>query len=619
PAAGAAPAQTGRALVMAEYLRSMQQFLDLQRGLMTGLAGGAPVPAAAQPAAPPPAAPPDALPHGPFRIEVTELAPRSRLAGRCRVDHQVHRYLAHHTLGRQPSRIDPQLSCLAVVPLTFSIELMAQAAALLAPGLSLAGMRAVRGHRWLEPPEDGALELLIEAERQPGAGAGVEVAVAVRDAGPGGFVFLEGRLLFGLDWPPVTPLVDPERDCGPALSVDQERFYENILFHGPMFRAVRSLDRLGLHGAAGTLVTLPADDLFAPPSGPFLTDPVLMDAAGQVVGGWAVEHLVSGFIMFPTGFTELRLLAPKPAPGAVIACNCRITLSASGRITSDIDLVAEDGQLLAQIVGWEDMRLFDWSLPFYAFLLAPCQRPLAHPWQEPPPERPGMATAAVVVRENGGGIWPRVLAGLVLSRVERARFAGLGLPERQRRRWLLGRAAAKEAVRLFLGQHHGQAACDADIEIVEDEGGRLAAGGVLLAGQPAIAVAVAGSGEQMLAVAAAGALAGLALAAAALVDDHPALDDQAWTAAELALLAELAEGRQAEWRLRLWCAREAAKQAASGQGLAGPVPVLVRGMDRTTGQVAVAVAAAVAAGQEGMAVSVATGREGDAVYGLAVW
>ncbi|MEW6221244.1 MAG: type I polyketide synthase, partial [Thermodesulfobacteriota bacterium] len=50
PAAGAAPAQTGRALVMAEYLRSMQQFLDLQRGLMTGLAGGAPLPAAAQPA-----------------------------------------------------------------------------------------------------------------------------------------------------------------------------------------------------------------------------------------------------------------------------------------------------------------------------------------------------------------------------------------------------------------------------------------------------------------------------------------------------------------------------------------------------------------------------------------
>src|SRR6185503_13267082 len=59
------------------------------------------------------------------------------------------RYLRDHTLGRDVSTLDPGLAGLPVMPLTMSMEMLAEAATALVPGKRLIGMRDVRAYRWM--------------------------------------------------------------------------------------------------------------------------------------------------------------------------------------------------------------------------------------------------------------------------------------------------------------------------------------------------------------------------------------------------------------------------------------------------------------------------------------
>ncbi|MGH3946657.1 MAG: polyketide synthase dehydratase domain-containing protein [Pseudonocardiaceae bacterium] len=74
------------------------------------------------------------------------------------------------------------------------------------------------------------------------------------------------------------------------------------MFHGPRFQGVVSLDRWGEDGISATMTTLPTGDLFAgTPEPTLLIDPQLLDAAGQIVGFWALEHHDRGTAYVPFG------------------------------------------------------------------------------------------------------------------------------------------------------------------------------------------------------------------------------------------------------------------------------------------------------------------------------
>ena len=148
----------------------------------------------------------------------------------------------------------------------------------------------------------------------------------------------------------------------------------------------------------------------------------------------------------------------------------------------------------------------------------------------------------------------------VLSRAERALFQSMTGPVKRRRDWLMGRIAAKEAVRVWVLARQGFALLPADIEIAaEAEGRPVATTPGLDVDLPWISIAHAG---------------GAAVAAAA---DYPVgadyellagvdavlLAEGGFTEAELATL-----GHSVESLLGGWCAKEAAAKAA-GTGLTG--------------------------------------------------
>ena len=84
----------------------------------------------------------------------------------------------HHALGRDVSVEDPGLLGLTLVPLTVTMEMLAEGAALLEPNKVLAGLRDIRASRWVTLEKPGFTVESTAKQTAPG-----EVHVALREAG----------------------------------------------------------------------------------------------------------------------------------------------------------------------------------------------------------------------------------------------------------------------------------------------------------------------------------------------------------------------------------------------------------------------------------------------------
>jgi phosphopantetheinyl transferase len=161
-----------------------------------------------------------------------------------------------------------------------------------------------------------------------------------------------------------------------------------------------------------------------------------------------------------------------------------------------------------------------------------------------------------------------------------------GAPNKRRFDWLMGRVAAKDALRLLLRDQMGLVLCPADIEITPDGRGRPEVGGTWLnqvAHRPI--VSIAHSGHVAMGLAAANSMAlgvGIDFEPADAV--RPEAEQVAFTQPERQWLSSVSER---EWATRLWCAKEAVGKAI-GRGLNGnPCDLEMQEVDRTSGMVVV--------------------------------
>ena len=572
------------------------------------------------------AAPAGPAPAGAFIGSVVSHLPGRQLVALREIRRNEDLYLRDH-LGHQVSTTDPDLTALAVMPITMSMEMMAEAAAALSPGRRLVGMREVRAHRWLTL-EGEALTLKLVATAGA-AGDGREVAVQIFEAeaaegSPSSAPIVEGTMILGdayPDPPPVAPLsLKGERPS----KWTPDNLYQDVMFHGPAFRGVASMDRWGEDGAEATLQVLPSTGLFASTRTPALvTDPVLMDQPGQVVGFWIAEHLERAYVIFPFRLEALEIYGPSPAAPARLRCQARIALVGEQQMRSDLDVLGADDRLLVRMKGWWDQR-FDVPRSFIHFLQDPRGVLLGEPWTAPVASLPGAGSfrahrLSLKSFPDGfftvhGGVWQRPLAHLILSRRERELWRGLKTPEPRRLEWLLGRLVAKTALRLHLAERHGLQLSPADVEIIPDAEGRPIVGGAWTRDVPRVpflsvshaegeVVAVVGEVDSALGV-------GVDLEHAGPMREGA--ERMAFSSAEQALLASLADGPQENWPLRLWCAKEAVAKALGLGMVGGPRGLVVEQLDAASGSVQVRLSGEMALrlpGVEGRSLLVHTARE----------
>ncbi|MGW6710104.1 beta-ketoacyl synthase N-terminal-like domain-containing protein, partial [Streptomyces sp. NPDC054956] len=382
-------------------------------------------PAATAPAAPTTQAAPAAASHRPVLLSaldavVTDPAPAARTTpadiGKqtLRLSLAALPYVRDHCVYLQPEGWPEDSDRFPVVPMTTMLELAAEAALRHAPpGRAVIGYDQVRALRWLavEPALD--VEVTVRAEG-PG-----RVRVTLGEYAD--VVVLLGERYGALPGPDPTPLNDPR----PAPVSAEALYRDRWMFHGPRFAGVHEVREVGSDGIRGVLRALP--------------DPgALLDAAGQLFGHWMQLRLPVDRLVFPATVERIRFSGPPPAPGDLVAATARIREVRDVTVRGDIELRRADGEVWARIDGWTYRRFGAdervWPMKF---------TPEVCGIGEPRPE--GWCLAR---RRWSDPASQELVMRRYLGAAERTAYERLA--PRARAPWLLGRIAAKDALRQLL-------------------------------------------------------------------------------------------------------------------------------------------------------------------------
>ena len=371
-----------------------------------------------------------------------------------RFDLDQHPLLRDHSLGGGGG--SPGL---AVLPFTFSLELIAQTALALLGGGVVVAMSSVKGHRWLAL-DRGTLAVGLCAEALPGEPGQARVRVFQVEDEQWNLAF-EGEVSTAAGFPPVPRGGAPLQVLEGPRRWTPESFYRDYAFHGPAFRRIHRVHGVGQAGIEASL---------APPAaaggsrlGTGMLDPTLLDCSGQLVGFWLLEHGYRDFGIFP--FQLQRLCCYREVPGAVGAVECRIGVGwqAQGTTLADVEFVDRQGRLIYRLEGFAQ-RYLSLPEPFARAVMGSARHPLSVPVE------PAGALAVRVIHSlphrflgQSWGIWSRALAHQVLGREEIDEWYA-----RQARNipWLLGRIVAKETVQAWARQHHALELPLADLVLV---------------------------------------------------------------------------------------------------------------------------------------------------------
>jgi malonyl CoA-acyl carrier protein transacylase/phosphopantetheinyl transferase len=601
-----APREIGRAVlppstaddetasVMLSYIDTMERFLVAQGTLMTSLLG--------TPLRDHDAAPAEVPGRCPLLGEVLDLVPGESLTARRVLDVEEDLFLGDHALGTTVSATDPSLKALPVMPLTFSFEVAAEAGALLFPDRTVTAVLDFRAHRWIFL-DRGAVALRVTARRMDAPDGNVHVRVTIQQethGDPGLFpTMVEVTSVLGAkeEAPRRSLIADLPPSAACHWTVGD--VYPTRTFHGPLFQGVRGISRLSDAGLDGTLEVLPWSGLMRRHHDPDLKlDPLLIDMLGQAVWLWGSREPFLGQAYLPFGGRAVRTYGPRLPAGTRLELRLRVRHREPQTVVADLEAVDSQGNVRLAIEELSD-REFTITPALHRLMLEPLDRHFAEvraldlPLLGAEPSRVFLATVAGFpqsVLEGAFGVWRKALAFLVLGRQEREEWQRLEVPLRREIHWLLGRTAAKDALRALVRERGGPRLGCADLALRNDPGGRpVVAGGWPLEWSDVAQVSISHT-EGLVAAAAAAMEDGVHLGVDTEMVRTPSMDlvDGAFSREELALLPpEAAEAEREEWVFRFWCAKEAVGKAQGTGVPLDPRELTVTRGDRGTGLLAV--------------------------------
>lgn len=448
-----------------------------------------------------------------------------------RVDVAEMPYLLDHCFFRQRPGWPDEGDRWPIVPATTVIGQLMEIAERVVPGTRAVAVHDVRLLKWIEamPAVDVPVEVRqLAADR-------VEVSLA-------GYSRAVIELAAGHPAPPDPWPVDTAAERVPDLTA-QQLYDERWMFHGPRFQGVGELTAVGDRWVRGVLTT---------PEAPG----ALLDNVGQLLGYWIMATLTERTTVFPVRMERIRFHGPHPRPGERLTCLIRITEVTDLTLTADMQLIGADGAVRAEFTGWQDRR-FDTDANIRAVDRFPGENTLstARPggWTIVHERWPDLATRELIMRN-------------MLGSVERARYDEL--PPVHRRQWLLGRIAAKDAVRGLLWREGAGEIYPAEIAVRNEKSGRPLAEGVHGRAPGPLTVSIAHRRETGVAIASRGVC---GIDVEEIADRPRSTVETSCDTTELALLDGLvarSPGSGAVWFTRFWTAKEAVAKAR-GTGLRG--------------------------------------------------
>lgn len=503
----------------------------------------------------------------PFIGRILEHRPRQSMRAERWLDVNEDRHLADHVFV-DALAVKPVSSCLPVIPMTLCMEMMAEAAACLAPGYGLIGFENLRAVRWIQMTDTDRLRIELSASvtEIDQAQEFCRIAVTLRSEDQSNSA-CEASVLFASRYrlsvvPRFTGLTNAAVHPLPA-----ERFYqERYLFHGPSYHALTGSIVLGDQGAAGHLIVKSPAGFFRSTQSPqFLTDPALLDAVGQLIGIWAMER---ERYAFPIGLEKLEIYRPAPLPGTVLPVLVEVIRDEGKTIACDVEIQDGEGAVWIRIREWKEWK-FRWNKRLVEFRRQPTLTLLSELLG-----LPGDGAAMVCAISDGdvSGTDANLLARYYLHVEEMDAFRRREQHPREQLSWLQSRIAAKDAVRSWLAARAGSRDImmhPAALLLSDGEAGWMSVASAESRDCDFPCVSVSQTDGWAVALAA-GRRASIEAAPASQRESSP----PALTVRERRLLATLEDqfaNRQDEWALRLTCAKRIAGRIA-GDDLNIPSP-----------------------------------------------
>ena len=239
-----------------------------------------------------------------------------------------------------------------VLPMALILEWLAQGAMTRNPGMVCRGvddLRLLKGVVLREALPETIRALAGKGVRRDGHSI---VPVELRGVLADGREVLHarGEVVLG-DRPPEVPqaLDDPSL---PPYPMTRREIYRDVLFHGPDLQGIVAVEGCGDLGIAATVSAAPApsDWVVNPLRNQWVTDPLALDCAFQMMILWSIEQTGSGSL--PTFVGRYRQFRRAfPADGVRVVA--RITEAGSHRARADVDFLDDRGQPVARIEDYE--------------------------------------------------------------------------------------------------------------------------------------------------------------------------------------------------------------------------------------------------------------------------
>lgn len=343
-------------------------------------------------------------------------------------------YLRDHRFVRQPAAWPAEEDRWPVVPGATLVHHMLDAAERAVPGRHAVAVHHLRLSRWLVAAP--AVDVPVTAR---GEGADrVEVSIGQ---------YARAVIEMGERYPHPPPPwpVDIHGEWAPELTA-QEFYARRWIFHGPRLQGITQLVAQSERHVRGVITTP------AVPGG-------LLDSMAQLVWYWTMSMRSAKRVALPVGAQRIRLFGPHPGAGTAMDATIRFRSVTDTAVEADVQL-AHRGRVWAHIDGWRSRR-FDSDLETEAAERFPETHPLSR------------------VSPDGWAVlfdrWPdlashELIMNKYLSGGERTDYTRCS--PRDRRQWLLGRIAVKDAVRRWLWDRDGGPIFPAEVRVCHDERGR---------------------------------------------------------------------------------------------------------------------------------------------------
>ncbi|MFI0485009.1 beta-ketoacyl synthase N-terminal-like domain-containing protein [Actinomadura sp. 9N215] len=339
-------------------------------------------------------------------------------------------YLADHCVFPQAPGWPDLSDRFPIVPLATLLEVIADTARELLPGLVVIGFENVRAVRWIvaAPPTTADIRAyLVEERDRPIEGRDRPRKVKVVIQG-----HADGTVLLADRHPsPPAPDATPLTIEGPPIVTAERLYEERWMFHGPLFRGINEITALAEDGVRAVLSSLP-------------TPGALLDSAGQLCGHWIQVYGDTNQTVFPVGIERVSLFGPLPPEGEHLATTIWNQSLTDTTMRCSAEMVRENGTVWARISGWTTHRFYTdealWRMRFTAEVSGTGE-PQPGGWCLSRKRWDGTASRDLLMRQY-------------LCASERAEYEAL--PPFAQGPWLLGRIAAKDAVRDHLWRNgHG--------------------------------------------------------------------------------------------------------------------------------------------------------------------